>query len=184
MKKRIVLCVLFITVIFSSCSIGDSEMFSRFGRFLYDNDDEVANSKLEEMLSAIESKDKEKLESLFAKNALLEIKDFDDSAEELFNYYEGNYISYDDGAGADASETIDFGNKQKELYPKYEVQTSESKYRITMRMISVDTQNHDNVGVWSFYIIDAERDSDTYYAYWGDNKYTTGINVDVRNLID
>ena len=157
-------------------------MVSRFGRFLYNNNDhEVANSKFEEVLSAIQNKDKEHLKSLFAKNALLKVENFDDCAEKLFDYYDGNYTSYDDWGAILSSGEIKYGNKITELCPTYDIITDKGNYRATMKLISVDTNDSDNVGVWSIYFIKSENDDDLSRAYWGDTKNTPGINLDIKN---
>lgn len=159
-------------------------MFSRFG-FLYNNNDcEVSNNKFEEVLNAIQNKDKKALKSLFAKNALAEVENFDDSAEELFGYYDGNYTSYDDWGGPYATGEIKYGNKITELRPTYDIVTDKGNYRATMKMISVDTNDSGNIGVWSIYFIKAENDDDLSCAYWGDKKNTPGINLDIKNAPD
>lgn len=180
-RKILILVVLLVSLVFSSCSIGGSEMFSRFG-FLYNNTDcEVSNNKFEEILNAIQNKDEKALKSLFAKNALNKIENFDDSVEELFSYYEGKFISYDDWGGPYATGEIKYGNKITELRPTYDIVTDKGNYRATMKMISVDTNDSDNIGVWSIYIIKAEHDDDLSRAYWGDKKNTPGINLDIKN---
>ena len=183
-NKLLILIILLISMILSSCSIGGSEMFSRFGRFYNNNDHEVANSKLEEVLSAIQNKDKKALKSLFAKNALSEVENFDDNAETLFGYYEGNYTSYDDWGAVMSSGEIKYGNKITGLCPTYDIVTDKGNYRATMKIISVDTNDSDNVGVWSIYFIKAENDDDLSCAYWGDLKFTPGINLDIKNAPD
>lgn len=188
-RKILILAILLITILFSSCSIGDSEMFSRFGKFYNKNDHEVVNSKFEEVLTAIQNKDKKVLKSLFAKNALLKVENFDNSAEELFDYYDGNYTSYDDWGGPMESEEIKHGERITELCPTYDIITDKGNYRATMKIISVDTNDSDNIGVWSIYIIKAENDDDLSCAYWGDIKYndsqyTTGININKKSIPD
>ena len=183
-NKLMILIILLISIILSSCSIGGSEMFSRFGRFYYDNDSEVANSKFEEVLIAIQNKDKKALKSLFAKNALIEVENFDDCAEKLFDYYDGNYTSYDDWGGPYGAGEIKYGDKITELCPTYDIVTDKGNYRATMKIISVDTNDSDNVGVWSIYFIKAENDDDLSCAYWGDLKFTPGINLDIKNAPD
>lgn len=183
-RKILILVVLLVSLVFSACSIGGSEMFSRFGRFFNVNSRELLNNTLEEALTSIQNKDKEKLKSLFAKNALNKIENLDDSIEELFSYYEGEYTSYDDWGAFHETGEIKYGNKITELRSTYDIVTDKGNYRATMKMISVDTNDSDNIGVWSIYIIKAENDDDLSCAYWGDLKYTPGINLDIKNAPD
>lgn len=55
MKNKLLITIFFI--LSAVMTVGCSEMFSRFGRF-YNNDHEVANTKFEEVLAAIQHKDK------------------------------------------------------------------------------------------------------------------------------
>lgn len=159
-------------------------MFSRFGRFFNVNSRELLNNTLEEALTSIQNKDKEKLKSLFAKNALNKIENLDDSIEELFSYYEGEYTSYDDWGAFHETGEIKYGNKITELRSTYDIVTDKGNYRATMKMISVDTNDSGNIGVWSIYFIKAENDDDLSCAYWGDKKNTPGINLDIKNAPD
>lgn len=168
--------MLLVSIIFSSCK---SEV-SKLGKFY--NDNELVNSKLEELLTAIQNKDQEKLRSLFAENVLSKVEDFDTSMKNLFNYYEGDYISYDDCGGPLTDEAIEDGDKVKIIKPSYEIKTSKRSYRMTFEFRAVDTKDSNNIGLWSIDIIKTEDDVDLTCAYMGNNKYTPGINIDIKNI--
>ena len=40
-----------------------------------------------------------------------------------------------------------------------------------------------NIGIWSFYIIKLQDDTDPQFAYRGDDKFTPGINFNKKNVI-
>ena len=170
--------MLLVSIIFSSCKSGTS----RFGKFY--NDNELVNSKLEELLTAIQNKDREKIKSLFAKNILSKVEDFETSMKKLFDYYEGDYVSYDDCGGPLTDEAIVNGDKVKIIKPSYEIETSKRSYRMTFELRTDDTKDSNNIGLWSIDIIKTEDDVDLTYAYWGDLKYTPGINIDIKNIDD
>lgn len=173
--------MLLVSIIFSSCKSGDSGFGKFYNDFYKANEKEVANAKLEELLNAIQNKDQERLRSLFAKNALSKAKDFDMNMEKLLDYYEGDYISYDDWGGPlTEEETIDAWIKT--IKPSYDIKTSKRSYRVAFELRTVDTGDSDNIGLWSIDIIKAENDNDLTYAYWGDLKYTPGINIDIKNI--
>lgn len=175
--------MLLMSIIFSSCKSGDSGFGKFFNDFYKADEKEVANAKLEELLTAMQNKDKEKLKSLFAKNALSIVDDFDASMNDLFDYYEGDYISYDDWEGAFLIEEENIDAWIKTIKPTYDIKTSKRSYRMTFDLRTVDTGDSDNIGLWSIDIIKAEND-DLTYAYRGNMKYIPGINLDVKSEDD
>ena len=98
----------------------------------------------------------------------------------LFDYYRGEFVSYDDWGGPGVEQSVDNGRKKKEMYSTYDIKTSEQMYRIAIQSFTVDTANPNNVGIWSLYIIKAEDDEDPYSAYRGDGKYTPGIHINIK----
>ena len=75
------------------------------------------------------------------------------------------------------------GDIEMILYPTYDVQTYDGNYRITFKLVETDTVNEDNEGIWSLYVIKSENDTDPNVAYRGDDKYTAGIQINVKNVI-
>lgn len=172
--------MLLMSIIFSSCKSADSGFGKFFNDFYKADEKEVANAKLEELLTAMQNKDKEKLRSLFAKNALSIVDDFDASMNDLFDYYEGEYVSYDDWGGPlTEEEAIDTWIKT--IKPTYDIKTSKRSYRMTFDLRTVDTGDSDNIGLWSIDIIKTEDDVDLTCAYMGNLKYTPGINIGIKN---
>lgn len=184
MKKGFVIVLilnLIVTVSLSlnSCSLGGTNMLSRFS----DNDQSTANARMDSVLEAIKNKDKDALKSMFSKKAADESENIDNSTGELFDFFQGNFVSYNDWNAVYTEETVNNGDRQKILDSTYDVVTSKQKYRVAIREITIDTANKDNVGIWSIYIIKLQDDTDPKFAYWGDSKWTPGINFNKKNAI-
>lgn len=188
MKRKfgIAILIYFIGVLLlSSCSGGI--MFDKLFRNKEKNyscdEREVANVKMDILLDTIKNKDKVTLKSLFSKNVITQLIDFDQSIYSLFDYFQGDFVSYDDMSGSGGEITYDYGNKQEILYSSYDVKTSHSEYRFAIKTVIIDASDKDNEGIHSLYIIKKEDDIDSQLGYIGDNKFTPGIHIGVKNVL-
>ena len=194
MRKKLILITLFsfIIVIFTSCSLvgsqlnssslGGSNLWDRFN----DNDQKISDKKMEQILDAIINRDKSTMEKLFSKKSIAEVKDLDGSISKLFDYFQGNFISYNDWNAVNADGGINdpgTGRSWKCLYSTFDVKTTKITYRFAIKEFIQDTANSDNVGICSLYIIKMEDDTDKQFAYRGDGKDTPGINFNVKNVL-
>ena len=175
MKKLLALLIL--VIVFSSCSLGGLELSKRGS--LFRNDRLDANHTFEKVLNAIQNKDVDALKSLFSNESLKQIDDFDATAHDLFEYFQGDFISYDDWGGAVAGDMVREGGKEwYTIQPTYDVKTSKQEYRFAFKEFTVNEFEPDKVGVWSIYVIKKENDTDPKCAYRGDGKWTPGINFE------
>ena len=180
MIKKVAITLLIIPVLLlSSCSLGETYKFTDS----FDNDQEFAISLIDKVLETIQNKDSDSLKSLFSKNAISESKNFAQSVTDLFDFYEGDFISYNDWGGPEVFTEREDGQIIKQMNSTYDVETSKEKYRIAIQNVVDDTTNSDNVGIRSFYIIKAENDTDLQFAYRGDGEYTPGIHLNIKNSI-
>ena len=180
MKKISIVFLLFllsITLSLTSCFMNGSNIFARF----FDTDRTTANKTFDSLIDAIKNKDKSALTSLFSKNAVEPITDFDTQVTALFDFYEGNVASYDDWAGPYVEHSWEDDQELKVMYSTYDIDTGEQIYRLAIRTVVIDTLSPDNVGIWSLYIIKMEDDPTPNYAYRGDGKDTPGINIGIKN---
>ena len=76
------------------------------------------------------------------------------------------------------------GNRKKTLYPTYDIKTSNDDYRLTFKFVTTDTNDINNKGIWSLYIIKSKNDANLDVAYRGDNEYTIGIHINISNIIE
>lgn len=151
--------------------------------FFATNDKKVANEVFEKVIEAIQNQDSTTLKSLFSDKALKEAQNVDESIDELFEYFQGEMLSYNDwgGPGVESGKNDDgTGRYWKRLNSTYDVKTSQDEYRFAMEYISKDTADADNVGIRSLYVIKLEDDTDPQFAYRGDGKDTPGININKK----
>ena len=145
--------------------------------FFARNDKQIANERFEALIDAIQTHNSDAVKAVFSNNVLREAENIDDSIQELFGYFQGNLLSYNEWAGPDVSAKKDNGNYWKSYDCTYDFETSKDKYRLAMEIITVDTADTDNVGIQSLYIIRFEDDTRPNFAYWGDGEHTPGINI-------
>jgi flavodoxin len=142
---------------------------------------EQAPQRVTEIIEAIQIKDKDKLTSLFSQESLNYAQSFDESINELFDYFDGEVVSYDDGGGPYVETTKDYNQILQIMESSYDVKTTECEYRIAIKNIVQNSTNAHSVGVQSLYIIKSEDDVNRQYAYWGDGAFTPGINIGIPN---
>lgn len=173
MRKICLLLFAFIlSVVFSSCSLRGPHLINR----LFDNDAQVANKTFEQLLDAIENKDKDKLKKLFAKN-ILQQSNIDSNIDYLFSFFQGKIVSYSDFVSGPMVEEERSDNHIKIMQSNYDVETDKQKYRFAVKLVTIDTNIPDNIGINSIYIIHAE-DTDVEKAYWGGYIWNPGINIE------
>ena len=147
---------------------------------------EIAHDKAEELLQAMENRDKEKVYSLFAPGVISETVDFDAKIEELFDYYQGKSTVMEDN-GESAAGVFREEKKYWEVKRSYDIQTSEQNYRLAIKYthpVSKD-YNLDYAGIESLYIIRAEEDIDLRFTYWGRDGMLSGIHIGIpSDIID
>ena len=170
MKKTLLLLpIIGLVLVLTSCSLRRN--------FLMKDDSSVANDKFSELIDAIQTQDINTLISLFSKNALKEAENLDESIRDLFDYFQGELISYNDWGGPGVTAEMEYGDYQKIYDSTYDFETTQDKYRLAMEIITADTTDTGNVGIRSLYIIRFEDDTDQNCAYRGDRKHTPGINI-------
>ena len=148
------------------------------------SDNEDADNKLQAFVECLNNEDREVIKSLFAKNKVAEISNFDDSIEELLLYYDGEYISVERHSTG-VEEDKDSGIERKWYNMSYDVTTDTQIYRMAFYWCAKDTGDKGNVGIESFYVIKAADDSNyPQYTYRGDGLWTIGINIGKTHEVD
>lgn len=183
--KKISLLLTAIVILFTSCSSGGIILDSVFGgcnsseNFVIGDDRSIANTQFEKVLEIINKRDDVAMKALLSSQIVNESADLDASIRVLFDFFEGEVVSYDDwgGPGVYVGKNDDgTGRNWKKIQSTYDVETSKQRYRFAIEEFTFDTANPDNVGIYSLYIIKAE-DSNLQFAFRGDGKWTPGINI-------
>ncbi len=141
------------------------------------SDDKDADNKLESFVECLNKEDRVGIKSLFAKSKIADLTNFDESIEELFQYYNGKFVSitrYSTGVEKDKHS----GNERKWYNMSYDITTSVEIYRMAFIWCVKDTSDDNNVGIESYYILKADDDPNyPQYSYGGDGAWTSGINI-------
>lgn len=159
-----VITILFLSFslfIFTSCSIGENRT-----EMLNESENEQEINRIDQILSFIENEDSENMKVIFSKTALKEDKNFDNGIEYLFNFFQGEVVSYKD-SGVGESETNEYGIKTKKVRSFYKVETDVESYLVFLFEITEDTNNPENLGVYSLRVI-REEDRDAQFTSWQD----------------
>lgn len=174
MHMKIIGLMLIIVVLFlSSCSLGGS----RTALLDMDDSDEIAKARLEEVINALELRDKDALKNMFSKQALNESVDFDSSVNDLFDLFQGEVNSCEKPSGPTVFESNDHGHETKQINSYYYVTTDKQKYFFLMDDYPVDTDHPDNVGLYLLLVVKAEDEEKIWdigekILYDGDQKIT------------
>ncbi len=163
--KRIIIifCFIFVICFFGACKWLKSE-------------DEINEELVENLILAMENKDKDSLVNLFASSKVLEDVDFEHSINELFNYYDGEYQNkLKKGQCKNRDKDGKFSTTWFEL--SYDITTSTDVYRISLNYCTKYSTDKNNVGIWYIYIIKKSDDINPNHTYWGDGLATPGINI-------
>ena len=172
MKKRLlIVALLFLFVI---CAFGCSN------KSITNADDNlIANETMNEIVSAIRSKDPEKLHVLFSDSTKEDVDSLLGQVNKLLVFIQGDIVSSTDAAeaGVAADCKKDDGKVQKNIQSAFAIVTTEAKYYIAVKECTIDEFESRNVGLTSVYIIDSTKWTENY-IYRGDGKWNKGINID------
>lgn len=188
MKRMIALPILLLAfaICFSACNISvtppttdqlvqkwDPNMFRKMRNV---NPTEI-DPFVELLATVIEQEDAESLRLLFAPN-LLESALSDTDVEELFAFFEGTVTAAKHLACYD-SEQKEGSRHSAETMIACTIETTVRTYHIAVKLCIVDSEDMNNVGICSLYIVDAEN-WDTQFAYWGGHEWHPGIIIDTN----
>ena len=112
-----------------------------------------ADSRMEQIVSAIKDKNKETLKSLFSKKALDEADDFDGKVDSLFSFIQGDIESWE-GSGWASDTSMGGGKKSWMIRFGFDVKTDKGDYHFFVIDYNVDTINPDNQGIYMLELIE------------------------------
>lgn len=73
---------------------------------------------------------------MFSKRAIDEANDIDNGIEYLFNFFQGNIVSWERSGGLITDEDVYYGDKIEELKSFFYVDTDKQKYIVSIRIHS------------------------------------------------
>lgn len=169
MIKKITLLIYTIIIMLVSVLLTSCNFFK--------SDDEIIEEKIVELINAIETENKETLKKLFAKSKIENIDDFDESMNNLLDYYKGSFISkFNQPHGKFRDKDGNFSTTY--FLPSCDITTTVGVYRLAFYLCTEYTTDKNSLGIWSLYIIKMEDFNDSpEVAYRGDGLWSLGINI-------
>jgi hypothetical protein len=135
----------------------------------YNADDRITERQFKQVLIALKNKDKNLLKAMFSKKVLEESNLIDNDIDYLFNFFQGDVISWNQDGGPIVDLNINYGERLKEMKSFFKIYTSEQKYLVFILDYYEDTAHPENVGLYTLRIIKME-DEETQFGYWQDMK--------------
>ena len=123
-------------------------MFLFSGCKFLDSDNDSAERNLKELINKIQSRDRNEIKGLFATNVVTSIEGFDESIDELFAYFNGDYVSHISGGLGSEYDKND-GVSREFHNMSYDITTTVQVYRVALVWYMEDTGDANNIGIWS-----------------------------------
>jgi len=134
MKRILISIILIVLMLLSSCRV-------------FISNDLRADARMEQIISAIKGNDKVALKTLFSKKALDEAVDIDSEIDFLFDFIQGDIVSWErDGWASDGK--IDHGKRFLMIRFRINIKTDKEEYRFFVMDYNMDTINPDNEGMY------------------------------------
>lgn len=155
--KRIYTLLLVLVVLLTSCGMPHG------GRILFSTDEQVADQRLENILDALKRQDKSAVKSMFSRQALIEAVNFDEHLDYLFDFFQGDVLSWEAPYGIGGSGDKEYGHyTKKRIDAWYTVNTDQGNYIFIFIDYSIDTENPDHAGLYTLHVI---REEDEYIEF-------------------
>jgi len=146
---------------------------------IYDPTDQIAVEQLNAILDAVVAQDAAAVKAQFAPNAIAAQPELDDQIEALLDYYAGKSWEIDSpGCMTMDSSNADGTGGQISSFQMHGMILTDRFYRFSLRGISVDTKNPDNVGIWALFLLQVDQPTDYAYCVAGEDDMV-GIYVDL-----
>ena len=146
---------------------------------IYDPTDQIAEDQLNAILEAAVAQDAAAIKAQFAPNAVAAQPELDDQIEALLDYYAGKPWEIDSpGCMTMDSSNADGTGGRTSSFQMHGMILTDRFYRFSLRGISVDTKNPDNVGIWVLFLLQVDQPTDYAYCVAGEDDMV-GIYVDL-----
>lgn len=146
---------------------------------IYDPTDQIAEDQLNAILEAAVAQDAAAIKAQFAPNAIAAQPELDDQIGALLDYYAGKSWEIDSpGCMTMDSSNADGTGGRASSFQMHGMILTDRFYRFSLRGISVDTKNPDNVGIWALFLLQVDQPTDYAYCVAGEDDMV-GIYVDL-----
>lgn len=142
------------------------------GPTLFNDDGQKADARLERVIQAINDKDKDALKAMFSQQALSEAEDLDGRVDYVFDFIQGDIVSWTSMVSGPDAENTHNGQIVKISTSWYSVKTDTEEYLFFLKDYTVDTAHPENVGLYFLQVIKM-KDKETQFN-WA-NRQNAGI---------
>lgn len=162
--RRIKKVVFIFLVMFSLCSCSQLYDNKEKEMFFKNSDEEYCNKRFEEIVLAIEQKDKMHILNMFSDNVKKNksSKNIEENIEKLFDFIEGDIQKWEKNSGPGVSENVNNGKKSKIIHSYYNLYTTEETYFFLIDDYRIDETNKENGGI---YLLLAVKENDRMKIY-------------------
>ena len=155
-KKMKVACLIVSFLLLSSCSFGKG-----VGGMIYSDDGAKANARLEQVLEANETGNRDLLKSLFSEYALQKTTNLDEGIDYLFEFVQGDIKSWKKRGGYSGGPRHYGHNIKSSLYWFY-VDTEVEHYLVTIEEYTEYTDEPEKVGVYKLLVTTLEGEDNIF----------------------
>jgi hypothetical protein len=117
------------------------------GPTMFSDDDTKAETRMGQIIEAIENRDKDALRAMFSEQALKEADDLDERMDWLFDFVDGDIVFWKQGIGSVLGSN-NHGIKTKESNYWFSVNTDAEEYTFRLAECTVDTEHPENIGLY------------------------------------
>lgn len=175
MKRKYIklLCTVMMSmpIILSACTSNQQ------GASVWKDNEKIAYDTCAQIIAAIQQYDHAKFEALFSPAAQNEDDILDQEIVALFEFIQGEIVCFSN-VSVISDYTKNHDARTTTMKTSFHIETSTNIYYMAFKECVVDTQNPQNIGISSLYIVDAAV-WDSEYVYGGaDRQWMPGIHID------
>ena len=142
-----------------------------FDRFQNTNGSQI-DAVFEEIIKDIMNHDADSLKCMFSQRVVAQSDNIDQKIKKLIDFIDGDFVSYQRyGPGTYTSK--DGNTYRKEIEASFDLETTTSFYKISLKICEVDTNNSENVGICSLFIVRSQKTDSS--VFWGNDDTKIGI---------
>lgn len=158
---------------------------SLFSCFSYKTDEEIEKEHINTIINVINKRDVNELNDLFI--YVVQILDnFDSQLNEFYSFCFSNIAGYRDRTYvAIKDKEGDYESKFQRM--SFTLIGDIENYQLCILWCidwTPDEKDYSHIGIWSLYIIKESQNPEPEYNYWGDGKWTLGINIGIISSDD
>ena len=120
-----------------------------------EDEGKIATNRLEQIIEAINIRDKDIIKEMFSEQAISEAEDLDGGVNYLFTLIDEKILSWDK-IGGSVDESIDEGRTTTMYWYRFNINTENEQYLISISEYTKDDENPKNIGLYSIKVINVE----------------------------